>query len=126
VAASKILSASDILYSQSSTSGVGEIAASMRASGWVGAPIDVVSIEGRLVTLDNARVAAAGLTDTPVHAIVHGAADPLPASMAGRFVSGKGVEASTYGEAVLIRIGNQSAAYRNAYPLGSPVIGAKP
>jgi RHS repeat-associated protein len=120
------LSSSDILFSQSSVRGVEEIAASMRASGWVGPAIDVVSIEGRLITVDNTRLLAAHLTGTPVKAVVHGAGEALPASMAGRFVSASGVEATTWGEAVLIRIGNQTAGYRSAYPLGSWVTGGRP
>src|SRR5262249_42143889 len=112
--------------SQSSVRGVEEIAASMRASGWVGAPVDVVLIGDRLITIDNTRVLAAHLTGTPVQAIVHGAGEALPASMAGRFVSASGVEATTWGEAVLIRIGNQSDVYRIVYPLGSKVTGVAP
>ncbi len=122
----RTLSSSEILFSQSSVRGVEEIAASMRASGWVGAPVDVVSIEGRLITIDNTRVLAAHLTGTPVQAIIHGASEALPASMAGRFVSASGVEATTWGEAVLTRIGNQSAGYRSAYPLGSWFTGMGP
>ena len=40
------LDASAIRFSQSSVNGVEEIANSMRASGWVGSPVDVVSMEG--------------------------------------------------------------------------------
>jgi len=124
--AAQTLSSSEIAFSQSSVRGVEEIAASMRANGWVGPPIDVVSIEGRLITVDNTRVLAAHLTGTPVEAVVHAADEVLPASMAGRFVSAAGVEATTWGEAVLIRIGNQSAGYQSVYPLGSWVTGVKP
>jgi len=122
----RTLSSAEILFSQSSVRGVEEIAASMRSSGWVGAPVDVVAIEGRLITVDNTRVLAAHLTGTPVQAIVHGAGEALPASMAGRFVSSAGTEATTWGEAVLSRIASQSAAYRRAYPLGSRITGVKP
>jgi hypothetical protein len=67
--------------------GVEAIANSMKASGWVGAPIDAVSVEGRLITVDNTRLLAAHLTDTPVHAVIHDAGEALPASMAGRFAA---------------------------------------
>ena len=115
------LDASAIRFSQSSVNGVEAIANSMRASGWVGEPIDVVSIEGRLITVDNTRLLAAHLTGTPVQAVVHGVGDALPASMAGRFGT-----ATRWGEAVMARIGGQNAAYRAANPLGSWYIGMTP
>jgi RHS repeat-associated protein len=115
------LESSAIRFSQSSVNGVEEIAASMRANGWVGAPVDVVSVEGRLITVDNTRVLAASMTNTPVQAVVHGAGEALPASMAGRFGA-----ATTWGEAVVARIAGQNAAYRAANPLGSWFIGATP
>jgi filamentous hemagglutinin len=93
----------------------------MRASGWVGAPIDVVSIEGRLITVDNTRLLAAHLSGTPVQAVIRGAGEALPASMAGRFGA-----ATTWGEAVTARIAGQNAAYRAANPLGSWFIGVTP
>jgi filamentous hemagglutinin len=75
-------------------------------------------MDSGLVTVDNTRVLAAHMTDTPVQAIVHGVGDALPASMAGRFGN-----ATTWGEAVLYRIGNQNAAYRSLFPGGSWFIG---
>jgi len=124
--ASRALASSEIFFSQSSVRGLEEIAASMQANGWVGAPVDIVSVGGRLVTIDNTRVAAAYLTGTPVQAVVHGMNELLPASMAGRFVSAGGVEATTWGEAIMIRIGAQNAAYRSVNPLGSWFIGVSP
>ena len=115
------LEASAIRFSQSSVNGVEAIANSMRTSGWVGPPVDVVSIGGRLITVDNTRVLAAHLTGTPVQAVIRGAGEALPASMAGRFGT-----ATTWGEAVMARIGGQNAAYRAANPLGSWFIGATP
>jgi RHS repeat-associated protein len=115
------LDSSAIRFSQSSVNGVDAITASMRANGWVGAPVDVVSFQGRLITLDNTRVLAAQLTNTPVRAAIHGAGEALPSSMAGRFGS-----ARTWGEAVKVRIAKQNAAYRAANPLGSWFIGAIP
>ena len=112
------LSASTIRFSQSSVNGVAEIAESMAAKGWAGAPFDVVQMESGLVTVDNTRLLAAHMTKTSVQAIVHGVGDPLPASMAGRFGS-----ATTWGEAVLYRIGNQNGAYRSLFPGGSRAIG---
>ena len=120
------LEASEILFSQSSVNGVEEIALSMRANGWVGAPIDVVSVNGRLITVDNTRVAAATMTDTPVQATIHSANELLPASMSGRFVSREGAEAATWGEAISTRIGNQNGLYRELYPEGSWYIGVNP
>jgi hypothetical protein len=115
------LEASAIRFSQSSVNGAGEIAASMAKNGWVGAPVDVVSVGGRLVTVDNTRVLAAHMTGTPVQALVHGAGEALPASMAGRFGT-----ATTWGGAVEARIAGQNAAYRAANPLGSWFIGVTP
>jgi hypothetical protein len=115
------LEASAIRFSQSSVNGVESIANSMRASGWVGAPIDVVSVEGQLITVDNTRVLAAYLTETPVQAMIHSAGEALPAAMTGRFGA-----AITWGEAVMTRIAGQNAAYQTAYPLGSWFIGVTP
>ena len=107
-------------------SGVGPIAESMAASGWKGATIDVVQMGDGLVTIDNTRLLAAHLTGTPVQAVVRGAGEALPASMAGRFVSRGGIEATTWGEAIMTRIGNQSAAYRGLFPRGSWATGVSP
>jgi filamentous hemagglutinin len=101
--------------------GAGDIAASMAKNGWVGAPVDVVSVGGRLVTVDNTRVLAAHMTGTPVQVLIHGAGEALPASMAGRFGA-----ATTWGEAVMARIAGQNAAYRASNPLGSWFIGVAP
>ncbi len=117
----RTLESSAIRFSQSSVNGAEEIAASMAKNGWVGAPVDVVSVGGRLVTVDNTRVLAAHMTGTPVQALVHGAGEALPASMAGRFGA-----ATTWGEAVTARIAGQNAAYRAANPMGSWFIGVTP
>lgn len=115
-----VLDASAIRFSQSSVNGVGEIAQSMAAKGWAGAPIDVVRMESGLVTVDNTRLLAAHMTNTPVQAVVRGAGQALPASMAGRFGN-----ATTWGEAVLHRIGNQNTAYRSLFPNGSWAVGVR-
>jgi hypothetical protein len=121
-----ILHSSDVLFSQSSLSGARPIVDSMATYGWKGGPIDVVQMGGRLVTIDNTRLWAAHLTNTPVQAIIRSANESLPASMAGRFVSRTGVEATTWGEAVVIRIANQNAVYRSLFPGGSWAIGVSP
>jgi hypothetical protein len=113
------LNASEIMFSQSSVRGVGPIAETMGASGWVVPPIDVVAMGGRMIALDNTRLLAASMTGTPVQAIVRSASEALPPSMAGRFVSRSGVEATTFGEAVTTRIGKQNATYRGLFPNGS-------
>jgi RHS repeat-associated protein len=120
------LDAAAIRFSQSSVNGVGEIAKSMAANGWKGAPIDVVKLGDNLVTLDNTRLLAAHLTGTPVQALIRSAGEALPASMAGRFVSRAGVEATTWGEAVMTRIGNQNATYQSLFPSGSWATGVNP
>jgi hypothetical protein len=47
----------------------------------VGASIDVVSVEGRLITVDNTRLLAAHLSETPVQAVIHGAARRFQSQM---------------------------------------------
>jgi RHS repeat-associated protein len=115
---------SNILLSQSSVRGVNVIANSMRAEGWKGPPIDLVSIGGKLISIDNTRVLAAHLAKISVRGVIHRAEEALPASMAGRFMSRSGTEATTWGEAVMTRIGNQNKAYRTANPMGSRITGS--
>jgi len=122
--ATNTISPSNIRFSQSSVNNVEEIAASMRANGWVGDPIDVVRMpDGSLVTLDKTRVLAASQAGIDVQATVHGFEAPLSTDMAVRFTTPKGGVPSTWGEALANRIGNQSAAYRLAWPEGSPFTG---
>jgi filamentous hemagglutinin len=120
------LDASEVLFSQSSVNGVEEIVESMAANGWNGPPVDVVQMGENLVTIDNTRLLAAHLTETPLQAVIHGANEALPGSMASRFVSRAGVKATTWGEAVETRIANQNASYRSMFPNGSRAIGVTP
>ena len=113
-----ILDASDVRFSQSSVNDLGEKVEIMAAQGWVFEPIDVVQLGDNLVTIDNTRLLAAHMTDTPVDAVIHGAGEMLPESMAGRFG-----DATTWGEAVTYRIGRQNAAYRLMFPNGSWAVG---
>jgi filamentous hemagglutinin len=71
-----------------------------------------------LTTLDNTRLFAADYTNTPVEMNVHGFDGPIDAVNSERFGG-----ASTWGEAVTNRIGNQNAIYRSLYPSGSPFVG---
>ncbi len=112
------LSSSAIQFSQSSVNAVAEIAQSMAANGWSGGPIDVVQVGDELVTVDNTRLLAASMTDTPVQAVIHGAGEALPELMAGRFGN-----ATTWGEAVMNRIAGQNAAYQSFFPNGSWAVG---
>lgn len=121
-----VLKSSSIRFSQSSVSGVEAIVESMSANGWLGSPIDVVKMGYGLIAVDNTRLLAAHMTDTLVQAVIHGANDALPASMAGRFVSRAGGEATTWGQAVVGRIGNQNAIYRSLFPNGSWAVGVSP
>ena len=105
-------------------SNVDEIAASMRIDGWVGDPIDVVQMpDGALVALDNTRVLAAHQAGIDVQATIRAFDAPLSADMAARFTTLKGGAPGTWGEAVTNRIGSQNAAYRAAWPGGSPFTG---
>jgi hypothetical protein len=98
----------------------------MRANGWVGDPIDVVRMrDGDLTTVDNTRVLSAALSGINVQVRVHEFDSVLPAQLAERFADRKGGMPSTWGEAVVNRINNQSSKYRQRYPSGSPFTGWK-
>jgi hypothetical protein len=108
-----------IRFSQHSVTGTSAITDSMRANGWVGAPIDVVRMpDGALTTIDNTRVLSARQAGIDVSANVHGFDEPLPADMIGRFTTRTGPVA-TWGQAIGQRIGRQNATLRTTYPMGS-------
>jgi RHS repeat-associated protein len=93
--------------------------ASMKANGWVGDPIDVVKMpDGSLTAVDNTRLMAASLTNTPVKAVVHAFDEAFPATRAGGNLQG-----ATWGEAVMSRINEQRPAWRRQYPNGAPASG---
>ncbi|MFD6141189.1 RHS repeat-associated core domain-containing protein, partial [Promicromonospora sp. NPDC060271] len=123
--AANTVSASEIRFSQRTVGdGVHEIEESMRANGWAGDAIDVVRMEdGGLTSVDNRRVLAAKRAGIDVRATIHLFDDLIPADQAGRFATKKGVLPTTWGEAILNRIGNQGAGYRNAWRNGSPWTG---
>lgn len=77
-------------------------------------PVDVIrQPDGSFISLDNKRIVAANAAGKNVPYIPHNPTDPLPADQLGRFVQTKGPraqrgrEATTWGEAVEIRIINQ-------------------
>jgi hypothetical protein len=114
----------EIRFSQTTVSGTAEIEASMRAKGWEGPPIDVVRMpDSKLTALDNTRVLAASRAGIDVQANIHAYGDALPSEQVGRFTTKKGVPA-TWGDAVDLRIGKQSAAYRGKFAQGSQGIGS--
>ncbi len=105
-----------IRFSQSSVNGVVE---SMRDNGWVGAPIDIVSMpDGGLTTIDNTRVVAARQAGIDVQAVIHAYDDLLPVEYIDRFTTKKGVPI-TWGEAITLRIGKQNATFREKNPYGA-------
>ena len=113
-----------IRFSQTSINDVDEIVDSMQLNGWQGAPIDVVKMpDGTLITLDNTRLFAAGEVGINVKANVHDAGDMISPERGQAFLERYGSRPSTWGDAARMRIGHQSAGYRNTYPNGSPVIG---
>ncbi|HEX8967830.1 MAG TPA: RHS repeat-associated core domain-containing protein, partial [Chloroflexota bacterium] len=115
------LKPSSIRYSQSSVNGASEIIASMQDNGWVGDPIDVVQMpDGNLTTVDNTRVVAANEAGIDVQAEIHPFDEPLPEDQVGRFTTRSGGAPSTWGEAIMNRIGSQNARFRTTYPYGSP------
>ena len=111
----------EIRYSQTSVNGSGEIIESMKKNGWLGDPIDVVTMnDGKLTTLDNTRVVAARAAGIKAEARVHDYNDPLPDwATAERFTTPKGGIPSTWGQAVENRIGKQSSSFRKSNPNGS-------
>lgn len=115
---------SEIRFSQSSVSEVGELVESMKAHGWKGPAIDVVKMpDGKLTTVDNTRVLAAHRAKINVRANVHAFEESLPADMVERFAT-KGGKPKTWGDAVRLRIGKQTKAYRTRYPNGSEITGS--
>ena len=114
------LEANAVRFSQSNVrSTLPRITQSMKAKGWQGSPIDVVRMaDGSLTAVDNTRLAAASLSNTPVRAIIRGFDELFPAARAGGNLQG-----STWGEAILNRIGSQRPAWWRLYPNGSPFTG---
>ncbi len=100
--AANSVSPSAIRFSQASVNGVDDIAASMRANGWQGAPIDVVRMgDGALTTFDNTRVLAASRAGIDTQAVIRGAGDAFPA---GRWTPKSEISPQTWGEAIQTRI----------------------
>jgi RHS repeat-associated protein len=122
--AANSIPASTVRFSQSSVNGADAIEASMRANGWMGDAIDVVRMpDGGLTSLDNTRLLAANRAGIDVRASIRGFDDTLPSSAAERFATTKGGVPSTWGDAVINRIGNQNRGYRTANPFGSWLTG---
>jgi hypothetical protein len=122
-AESVTLDANAIRFSQSNVrSTLPDIVESMKANGWQGSPINVVRMpDGSLTAVDNTRLAAASLTNTPVQAVIGGFDEVFPAARAGGNLQG-----ATWGEAVLNRIGGQKPGWLLQYPYGSPFTGVHP
>ena len=109
----------EIRYSQSSVNGSEEIIASMKKSGWNGAPIDIVEMpDGIYTTIDNTRVASARQVGINVEANIHSYNEVLPSEYINRFTTKKGVHA-TWGEAIKLRVGKQKASFRSGNPFGA-------
>jgi hypothetical protein len=116
------VSAEEVRFTQNSVDAdAGEIAESMKASGWKGDPIDVVRMpDGKLTSVDNTRVAAARKAGIEVRANIHDYNEPLPnQQQIERFTTKKGVP-KTWGNAVELRIGKQTGGFAKKYPMGSP------
>ncbi|HAO7676326.1 TPA: type IV secretion protein Rhs, partial [Salmonella enterica subsp. enterica serovar Agona] len=117
------LDPNDIRFSQSSVNVAADLTNNMKLNGWKGDPIDVVRMaDGKLTTVDNTRVLAASRAGVKVEARVHDASEALPPELIGRLTTKRGTP-STWGDAIDLRIGKQSAGYRNQYPNGSVIIG---
>ncbi len=102
-----------VRYSQTTAGSGGryrQISESMQKQGWNGPPIDIVSTNKGLVSIDNTRLMVAkdlGISKIPTR--IHSFNERLPVTMRGRFGSAK-----TWGEALLHRTGNQNPSL----PLG--------
>jgi uncharacterized protein RhaS with RHS repeats len=118
------LDPNDIHFSQSSVNGAADLTKSMKLNGWNGDPIDVVRMaDGKLTTVDNTRVLASSRAGIKVDARIHDASEALPPELIDRLTTKRGTP-STWGDAIDLRIGKQSAGYRNQYPDGSVIIGS--
>lgn len=96
----------------------------MKANGWQGDAIDVVRMpDGALTTLDNTRVLAGRYSNIDVQANIHDFSELLPNDMIERFTTTRGGVPSTWGDAVLNRVGSQNSLFRNTYPYGSYLTG---
>ncbi|KGK81033.1 hypothetical protein DP68_18720 [Clostridium sp. HMP27] len=95
----------------------------MKTNGWQGSSIDVIKMpDGKYTSIDNTRVLSARYSGINVKAIVHDSNQRLPKEFIERFTTKKGVP-QTWGDAVNLRIGKQSSAFRSRYPFGSNIIG---
>jgi len=117
----KDIPADKIRFSQTSVNGSQEIIDSMRKNGWVGDPVDVVTMpDGNLTTIDNTRVVAAQIVGIKVKARVHAYDEHIDDPKTARRLSTKrGGIPNTWGEAATYRIAKQNRTFRNKYPMGS-------
>jgi hypothetical protein len=104
---------------------------SMQRDGFVVEPdrlVDVVRMaDGQLTSLDNTRILAAQRAEVNIQARVFDHSTPLPNDLdyISRFVGRNGEVPTTYGDAVMNRISNQSSLFRNLYPFGAPYTGTR-
>jgi hypothetical protein len=77
--------------------------------------------DGGLTAVDNTRLAAASLSETPVQAVIRSFDEVFPATRAGGNLQG-----ATWGEALTNRIGAQRPGWQSLYPNGSPFTGVHP
>lgn len=97
-----------------------DILKSMKARGWDGDPIDVVRMQdGGLTSVDNTRLRVAVETETAIEARVHDPDDLLTSLESRRFRKGKHGAATTWEEAVLVRVSKQGTSWARDFPHGS-------
>ena len=120
----QILDPSDIRFSQNSANDVQPIIDSMKANGWKGKPMDVVRMsDGSLTTVDNSRLLAAKIINTPIRANVHAFNDPISFARANQIMKGAATASNAWGQAVAYRIADQTGKFGLIYPNGSFIIG---
>jgi hypothetical protein len=98
-----------------------DIVRSMKASGWVGAPVDAVEMpDGKLTSMDNTRIRAALEAGASVRMVLHKADDALSSVERERFADRKkGATPKTWGDAMGIRLAKQGKGFLRDYPHGT-------
>lgn len=94
----------------------------MSKRGWVGKPIDIVSMpDGTLATIDNTRVLAARMAGIDVQANVRGFGAAISDPIRRATLTEAGIVPKTWGDAALLRINKpiQNATYPNMSPTWS-------
>jgi len=111
-----------IRFSQNTMNGpeFDDIVRSMKAKGWDGDAIEVVKMQDDMYTsLDNKRLAAAQEVGIGAKVKVYNFDDAFPEERAKIFEKKYKVKPKTYGEAIKLRVNDQSGGFGKANPNGA-------